>query len=298
MVYATSRKRAAAQAVALTLLLPVVTYAATSMDHVPLPVPRPAWLNAISETETSSPASETQTPADLAPADWTPTRLASLPSSMPLPVARPHWLDAAGAASTHMDEENHAAPQLQPNLRMTRVPLPVPRPDWLDATTSDTQSERAADSETTRVAKSQDEEPRKRNADQARSPLHAMIDDYARHHGVPLRLAHRIVQQESRYNPTLKAKAHFGLMQVSHPTARSMGYTGDIPGLLDAKTNLTYAMPYLANAWIVSGGNEEKARRLYMSGYYPEAKRKGLLKELRRADSPPVAVEQDAAAVR
>jgi hypothetical protein len=27
--------------------------------------------------------------------------------------------------------------------------------------------------------------------------------------------------------------------------------------LLDAKNNLTYAMPYLANSCIISGGNEE-----------------------------------------
>ena len=125
-----------------------------------------------------------------------------------------------------------------------------------------------------------------------------MINDYARHHGVPLRLAHRIVQQESRYNPALKAKAHFGLMQVSLPTAKSMGYGGDVAGLLDARTNLTYAMPYLANAWIVSGGNEEKARRLYMSGYYPEAKRRGVLKDLRKADSPAVATPVEAADAR
>ena len=125
-----------------------------------------------------------------------------------------------------------------------------------------------------------------------------MIDDYARRHGVPERLAHRIVQQESRYNPVLKSKAHYGLMQVSLPTAKSMGYAGDGTGLLDAKTNLTYAMPYLANAWIISGGSEEKARRLYMSGYYPEAKRKGLLKDLRKADSPPVAIAVEAADAR
>jgi soluble lytic murein transglycosylase-like protein len=121
-----------------------------------------------------------------------------------------------------------------------------------------------------------------------------MIGDYARHHGVPERLAHRIVQQESRYNPVSRTKVHFGLMQVSLPTAKSMGYVGDVIGLLDAKTNLTYSMPYLANAWIVSGGDEEKARRLYMTGYHQEAKRKGLLNALRKADSPSTTDERTA----
>jgi soluble lytic murein transglycosylase-like protein len=171
----------------------------------------------------------------------------------------------------------------------TRVPLPVPRPDFLDALPAEDESA---------VTRGVRHAPNDAPARAATSPLHGMIEDYARRHGVPLRLAHRIVQQESRYNPALKAKAHFGLMQVSLPTAKSMGYAGDVAGLLDARTNLTYAMPYLANAWIVSGGHEEKARRLYMSGYYPEAKRKGVLKELRKADSPPVSGEIEAADAR
>lgn len=285
MVRSISKTRAAAQAAALTLLLPVVTFAATSMERVSLPVPRPAWLDAMRDTDAVSETQEAEAPVERAP-----VLVASLPSRMPLPVARPDWLDATEPSPTFVEDEKAPAPQPQMAARLARVPLPVPRPDWLDAASD-------AEPQVTRIAKSTDEDAREA-AQPARSPLHAMIDDYARRHGVPLRLAHRIVMQESRYNPTLKAKAHFGLMQVSHATARSMGYAGDIPGLLDAKTNLTYAMPYLANAWIVSGGNEEKARRLYMSGYYPEAKRKGLLKELRRADSPPVSGEIEAADAR
>ncbi len=238
MVRSAFMTRAAAQAAALTFLLPLIAHAATAFDRVPLPVPRPAWLDAPGLAQDTVDAIEAQPAAPAAPAS---VRVASLP---------------------------------------TRMPLPVPRPDWLDAETTDEPEH------VSRVAKSVEAESETSLA--GRSPLHAMIEDYARQHGVPLRLAHRIVQQESRYNPALKAKAHFGLMQVSHATAKSMGYTGDVSGLLDARTNLTYAMPYLANAWIVSGGQEEKARRLYMSGYYPEAKRKGLLKDLRRANSPPV----------
>src|SRR3954447_23329852 len=47
-----------------------------------------------------------------------------------------------------------------------------------------------------------------------------------------------------------------------------MGYTGSAAGLLDADTNLSYAVPYLANAYRVAGGNETRAVSLYASGFY------------------------------
>ncbi|MDB5543595.1 MAG: lytic transglycosylase [Hyphomicrobiales bacterium] len=123
----------------------------------------------------------------------------------------------------------------------------------------------------------------------------ALVSLYAQRHGVPETLAHRIVIRESRYNPALRGGAHFGLMQISLPTAKQMGYAGAPQGLLDARTNLSYGMPYLANAWLVSGGSEARAVSLYSRGYYYDAKRKGVLKELRTARSAPVvAVEADA----
>jgi hypothetical protein len=273
-------KTRAVKAAALMLSIPVMAHAMTVMERVPLPVPRPTWLD-------SAPLEEAVQNIETPPV---PVQIATLPDHVPLPIARPTWLGRV-TIDVASDEPANDAPLLATKVATmpARVPLPIPRPDFLDAPAADDEPA------VTRVA-------RRAPADEltraASAPLHNMIEDYARHHGVPLRLAHRIVQQESRYNPTLKAKAHFGLMQVSLPTAKSMGYAGDVAGLLDAKTNLTYAMPYLANAWIVSGGHEEKARRLYMSGYYPEAKRKGVLKELRKADSPPVAGEIEAADAR
>ena len=286
-------KTRAAKAAALMLSIPVMAHAMTAMERVPLPVPRPTWLEAAPiEDPIQSSAQDARIPT--ADEISGPVQLASLPDRVPLPIARPHWLKARDLRDAHgvndAPETNDAL--LLPTKVATmpaHVPLPIPRPDFLDALPADDESA------TTRVAR---QAPDEDAAPRATSPLHGMIEDYARHHGVPVRLAHRIVQQESRYNPALKAKAHFGLMQVSLPTAKSMGYAGDVAGLLDAKTNLTYAMPYLANAWIVSGGHEEKARRLYMSGYYPEAKRKGLLKELRNANSPPVAMPTEAADAR
>ena len=39
-------------------------------------------------------------------------------------------------------------------------------------------------------------------------------------------------------------------------------------GLLDPETNLTYAVPYLANAYKIAGGNETRGMALFSSGYY------------------------------
>jgi soluble lytic murein transglycosylase-like protein len=81
------------------------------------------------------------------------------------------------------------------------------------------------------------------------------------------------------------------LMQIRYETARGMGYTGSASGLLDANTNLTYAVPYLANAYKVAGGDHARAVSLYAGGYYYVAKRKGLLRELRTSASAPVSTE-------
>jgi soluble lytic murein transglycosylase-like protein len=77
-------------------------------------------------------------------------------------------------------------------------------------------------------------------------------------------------------------------MQIRYDTAQGMGYTGPASGLLDANTNLTYAVPYLANAYRVAGGNQDRAVALYAGGYYYVAKRKGMLGQLRTAASRPV----------
>ena len=109
--------------------------------------------------------------------------------------------------------------------------------------------------------------------------LHNLIGQYAAAYQVPERLVHRVVQRESRYNPAARNGPYFGLMQISHATARGMGYQGSPQGLLNANTNLRYAVKYLAGAYKVAGGNETQAVRFYAQGYYYDAKRKGLLEE-------------------
>jgi soluble lytic murein transglycosylase-like protein len=74
-------------------------------------------------------------------------------------------------------------------------------------------------------------------------------------------------------------------MQIRYDTARGMGYRGPPRGLLDADTNLKYAVAYLANAYAVSGGNADRALALYASGYFYEARRKGMLDQLKIAQA-------------
>ena len=126
------------------------------------------------------------------------------------------------------------------------------------------------------------------NADE-RSALDALVAQHARAHGIPETLVHRIIKRESGYNARASNSGNFGLMQIRYATARGMGYRGNVSGLLDANTNLTYAVPYLANAYRVAGGNQDRAVALYASGYYYEAKRKGLLHTLRTGASDPLA---------
>ena len=121
------------------------------------------------------------------------------------------------------------------------------------------------------------------------SVIDALVAQHARAHGVPEALVHRIIQRESGYNPRASHQGNLGLMQIRYGTARAMGYTGPASGLLDANTNLAYAVPYLANAYKVAGGNPDRALSLYSGGYYYAAKRKGLLRQLRTGPGEPTA---------
>jgi soluble lytic murein transglycosylase-like protein len=122
-----------------------------------------------------------------------------------------------------------------------------------------------------------------------------MVAEYARAHGLPEKLVHRVIMRESGYNAKAMNRRYWGLMQITYPTARSMGYRGKPAGLLDPNVNLTYAVPYLANAYIIADGDENRAVRLYASGYYASAKKARVLAKLRTAESPPLAPEPVAA---
>jgi soluble lytic murein transglycosylase-like protein len=112
------------------------------------------------------------------------------------------------------------------------------------------------------------------------SSLDGMIARYAAQYDVPESLIRRVIQRESGYNPKARNGPNLGLMQIRHDTARSMGYRGDADGLLDADTNLRYAVKYLRGAYLVGGRSPDAAVRFYSRGYYYDAKRQGLLNEV------------------
>lgn len=106
-----------------------------------------------------------------------------------------------------------------------------------------------------------------------------LIAKYAGIYEVPEALVRRVVQRESGFNPAARNGPYYGLMQIRHDTARSMGYSGSASGLLDAETNLKYAVKYLRGAYVTAGYNSDGAVRFYARGYYYDAKRLGLLEE-------------------
>jgi hypothetical protein len=93
--------------------------------------------------------------------------------------------------------------------------------------------------------------------------------------GVPASLIERVIKRESGGNPRAVHAGNYGLMQIRLGTARAMGYTGSAAGLLDAQTNMTYAVRYLAGAYRAAGGDENRAVALYARGYYYQAKAQG-----------------------
>jgi hypothetical protein len=95
-----------------------------------------------------------------------------------------------------------------------------------------------------------------------------LIAKHAAAHGVPEPLVRRVITIESRGNANAVSKGNYGLMQIRLGTARAMGYGGDADGLLDADTNLKYAVKYLAGAYRAAGCNVERAIALYQRGYH------------------------------
>lgn len=115
--------------------------------------------------------------------------------------------------------------------------------------------------------------------DADRHEVERLIQQYATLYEVPVELVRRVVKRESNFFPGAHNNGHWGLMQIKHATARGMGYQGTAKGLLDAETNLKYAVKYLRGAYLVADGDHNLAVRYYARGYYYDAKRKGLLDE-------------------
>ncbi len=109
--------------------------------------------------------------------------------------------------------------------------------------------------------------------------LRVLINQYADFYEVPRLLVHKVVQRESDYRPKARNGPYYGMMQILPATARGMGFRGQNEELLDAETNLTWAVKYLRGAWLVSDGDMDRAVMWYARGYYYEARDRCLLVE-------------------
>jgi len=103
-----------------------------------------------------------------------------------------------------------------------------------------------------------------------------LVAKHATAHGLPEQLVRRVITIESRGNPKLINSGNYGLMQIRLGTARAMGYQGEADGLLDADTNMTYAVKYLAGAYRAAGCDPDLAISYYQHGYASAAKTKCL----------------------
>ena len=109
--------------------------------------------------------------------------------------------------------------------------------------------------------------------------LRDAINRWSDHYELPRTLVHRLAIRESTHNPAARNGPYYGLLQILPATARSMGFQGRPTDLLDADTNLKYALKYLRGAWMLSDGDHATAIKWYARGYYYEAKRRGMLVE-------------------
>ncbi len=95
----------------------------------------------------------------------------------------------------------------------------------------------------------------------------ALIARYAAENGVPLPLAHAVVEKESGYNPRATGRGTVGLMQIKPATARGIGYRGSTEALYDPATNLQWGMKYLGGAHKLGGGETCGTALRYQGGH-------------------------------
>lgn len=132
----------------------------------------------------------------------------------------------------------------------------------------------------------------------ANGNLDALIARHAAANNVPEELVRRVIKRESGGNPRVIYRGNYGLMQIKLGTARAMGYRGTAAGLLDADTNMTYAVKYLAGAYRAADGNANRAVHYYAAGYYYAAKSKHRSRQARAHARNEFAATGDGAAER
>jgi soluble lytic murein transglycosylase-like protein len=95
----------------------------------------------------------------------------------------------------------------------------------------------------------------------------ALIARYAEENGVPLNLAHAVIELESGYNAKAAGRGTVGLMQIKPATAAGIGYRGSTSALFDPATNLEWGMKYLGGAYDLGGGDVCGTALRYQGGH-------------------------------
>jgi soluble lytic murein transglycosylase-like protein len=95
----------------------------------------------------------------------------------------------------------------------------------------------------------------------------ALIAHYAAENGVPLPLAHAVIEKESGYNARATGSGTVGLMQIKPATARGIGYDGPTDALYEPATNLEWGMKYLGGAYKLGGGDTCGTALRYQGGH-------------------------------
>ncbi|WP_428032584.1 transglycosylase SLT domain-containing protein [Ancylobacter sp.] len=223
----------------------------------------PARRSAAASAAAAAP-SDVPSPVPLPPKRLAEIRSTVMPAVAPLPP--PRLSETAPATALAM-----AAPEPQPDL-VAAVP------DIVADIEADTPQEDAA----APIDNSPEPASSRPTAERAPAHIEALIQRHAERFDVPATLVRRVAWRESKFDPRQRHGPYWGLMQIRVDTARGLGFRGSPTDLLDADTNMTYAVAYLANAYRVAGRDEKRAVTLYAKGYYYEAKRKRMLDSLIR----------------
>jgi len=96
--------------------------------------------------------------------------------------------------------------------------------------------------------------------------LRSIIDREADFYGVPADLVETVIEIESGFRPKAYNAGAIGLMQITYPTAREMGYKGPKQGLYDPELNIRYGTAYLAAAQEAANGDLCGTVMRYQSG--------------------------------
>ena len=100
----------------------------------------------------------------------------------------------------------------------------------------------------------------------------SIAEKYANMFGVPVELVKAIIMVESSGRPWVSRRENgyysYGLMGITYPTARDMGFSGNPSKLFDPEVNVYYGVKYLR--WLMDrphiDGDIEKLAAAYNAG--------------------------------